>query len=116
MHADGLPRIFAGFCAGFLLLVELPRVLLMIFCKYFGEVFVADSSTIFDKNASKNHPWGTPEAPKTVPERFQTHLANHFRILSPKSANHGREITPLWDHLAPAGDPKILKIWAGDIF
>ena len=96
--------------------VRLPRVLLVIFCKLFGEFFVTDSSIISTQIGQKTIPGGAQEAPKTVPERFQTHLANHFRILSPKSANRKHEIDPLWDHLGPAGDPKILENGEGDIF
>ena len=70
MHAGGLPSSFAGFCSGFLRLIELPRVSLVIVCNFFDEVFVADPSRLFNENASKKHLWGGPEAPKTVPERF----------------------------------------------
>ena len=115
MHAGGLPRIFAGFCSGFLLLVKLPRVLLVIFCKFFDKFFVADSSIILTKKCQKTHLRGGQEAPKTIPEHFQTYLANHFRKLTPKRAAHKVIIVHFWDHLGPAGDLKIFKNRAGQI-
>ena len=116
MHAGGLPSSFAGFGSGFLLLVELPKVWLAIFCKLSDEFSVVDFSRNFNKNASKNHPGGSPEAPRTIPERFLTHSANSLRILSPKRANHAFKISSLLDPLGPAGDPKMLKNRDGEIF
>ena len=99
-----------------MLLVELPKVWLAIFCKLSDEFSVVDFSRNFNKNASKNHPGGSPEAPRTIPERFLTHSANSLRILSPKRANHPFKISSLLDPLGPAGDPKMLKNRAGEIF
>ena len=89
---------------------------LAIFCKLSDEFSVVDFSRNFNKNASKNHPGGSPEAPRTIPERFLTHSANSLRILSPKRANHPFKISSLLDPLGPAGDPKMLKNQAGEIF
>ena len=90
--------------------MELPRVSLVSFCKFFDDFFVADSPRILTENASKNPPGGSPEAPKTVPERFETHLANQLRILLPKRAAHKVIWGQIWDALEPAGDPKNSKI------
>ena len=98
MHAGGLPSSFAGFGSGFLLLVELPKVWLAIFCKLSDEFSVVDFSRNFNKNASKNHPGGSPEAPRTIPERFLTHSANSLRILSPKSADQHLLLGHFLDH------------------
>ncbi len=116
MHADGLPSSFAGFGSGFLLLVELPKVWLAIFCKLSDEFSVVDFSRNFNKKSSKNHPGGSPEPPRTIPARFLTHSANSLRILSPKSADHLLLLGHFLDPLGPAGDPKMLKNRAGEIF
>ena len=71
MHAGGLPRIVASFCSGFLLLVELPRVLLVIFCKFFGEFFVADSSIILTKIGQKTIPGRSRRLPKRSQNAFR---------------------------------------------
>ena len=89
---------------------------LAIFCKLSDEFSVVDFSRNFNKNASKNHPGGSPEAPRTIPERFLTHSANSLRILSPKRAARKVIWGQIWDPLAPAGDPKMLKNRAGEIF
>ena len=67
MHAGGLPSSFAGFGSGFLLLVELPKVWLAIFCKLSDEFSVVDFSRNFNKNASKNHPEGVPGGSQNDP-------------------------------------------------
>ena len=59
---------------------------------------------------------GSPETPRTMPERFLTHSANSLRILSPKSADHHLLLSHFLDPLGPAGDPKMLKNRAGEIF
>ena len=89
---------------------------LAIFCKLSDEFSIVDFSRKFNKNVSKNHPGGSPETPRTMPERFLTHSANSLRILSPKSANRALEISSLLTPLGPAGDPKMLKNRAGEIF
>lgn len=89
---------------------------LAIFCKLSDEFSVVDFSRNFNKNASKNHPGGSPEAPRTIPARFLTHSANSLRILSPKRAAHKVIWGQIWDPLGPAGDPKMLKNRAGEIF
>ena len=89
---------------------------LAIFCKLSDEFSVVDFSRNFNKNASKNHPGGSPEAPRTIPERLLPHSTNPLRILLPKSANHPFKISSLLDPLGPAGDPKMLKNRAGEIF
>ena len=89
---------------------------LAIFCKLSDEFSVVDFSRIFNKNASKNHPGGSPEAPRTIPARFLTHSANSLRILSPKRAAHKVIWGQISDPLGPAGDPKMLKNRAGEIF
>ena len=89
---------------------------LAIFCKLSDEFSIIDFSRKFNKNASKNHPGGSPEAPRTMPERFLTHSANSLRILSPKRAAHKVIWGQIWDPLGPAGDPKMLKNRADEIF
>ena len=89
---------------------------LAIFCKLSDEFSVVDFSRNFNKNASKNHPGGSPEAPRTIPEGFSMHFANHFQILWPKVLLPLCRFTHFWDPLAPAGDPKMLKNRAGEIF
>lgn len=89
---------------------------LAIFCKLSDEFSVVDFSRNFNKNASKNHPGGSPEAPRTIPARFLTHSANSLRILSPKSADLYLLLGHFLDPLGPAGDPKMLKNRAGEIF
>ena len=86
------------------------------FCKLSDEFSVVDFSRNFNKNASKNHPGGSPEAPRTIPARFLTHSANSLRILSPKRANLYLLLGHFLDPLGPAGDPKMLKNRAGEIF
>ena len=89
---------------------------LAIFCKLSDEFSIVDFSRKFNKNVSKNHPGGSPETPRTMPERFLTHSANSLRILSPKSADHLLLLGHFLDPLGPAGDPKMLKNRAGEIF
>ena len=89
---------------------------LAIFCKLSDEFSIVDFSRKFNKNVSKNHPGGSPETPRTMPERFLTHSANSLRILSPKSADHHLLLSHFLDPLGPAGDPKMLKNRAGEIF
>ena len=96
--------------------MELPKVWLAIFCKLSDEFSIIDFSRKFNKNASKKHPGGSPETPRTMPERFLTHSANSLRILSPKRAAHKVIWGQSWDPLGPAGDPKMLKNRAGEIF
>ena len=110
MHAGGLPSSFAGFGSGFLLLVELPKVWLAIFCKLSDEFSVVDFSRNFNKNASKNHPGGSPEAPRTIPARFLTHSANSLRILSPKVLLPLCRFTHFWTPWGQPGTPKCPKI------
>ena len=99
-----------------MLLVELPKVWLAIFCKLSDEFSVVDFSRNFNKKSPKKHPGGSPEAPRTIPARFLTHSANSLRILSPKSADQHLLLGQIWDPLGPAGDPKMLKNRAGEIF
>ena len=89
---------------------------LAIFCKLSDEFSIVDFSRKFNKNVSKNHPGGSPETPRTMPERFLTHSANSLRILSPKSADQHLLLGQIWDPLGPAGDPKMLKNRADEIF
>ena len=89
---------------------------LAIFCKLSDEFSIVDFSRKFNKNVSKNHPGGSPETPRTMPERFLTHSANSLRILSPKSADLYLLLGQIWDPLGPAGDPKMLKNRADEIF
>ena len=89
---------------------------LAIFCKLSDEFSVVDFSRNFNKNASTNYPGGSPEAPRTIPARFLTHSTNSLRILSPKRAARKVIWGQIWDPLGPAGDPKMLKNRAGEIF
>ena len=89
---------------------------LPIFCKLSDEFSVVDFSRNFNKKSSKNHPGGSPEPPRTIPARFLTHSANSLRILSPKSADHLLLLDHFLDPLGPAGDPKMLKNQADEIF
>ena len=76
MHAGGLPSSFAGFGSGFLLLVELPKVWLAIFCKLSDEFSVVDFSRNFNKNASKNVPGGSQNDPSTLFDTFGEFIEN----------------------------------------